>query len=187
MLAADVPFQAGVIGNDTQVTLFVSRVPSTLTDPTAAAAGDDLLPADLRRVTIYLGSNGGLCRQERPWVTADGVRNSADPDRTDEAADLIAPEVTGLSFEYFDGSAWQTVWDGSTPNTDGKSVLGPPRAIRATITFEFPEPGGLVTTKTVVHVFPVRAANGTTPPPVATDDSTTDTGTTSTTGTTGGM
>ncbi|MGL6097808.1 MAG: PulJ/GspJ family protein, partial [Fimbriiglobus sp.] len=26
-LAADVPFQAGVIGNDTQVTLFVSRVP----------------------------------------------------------------------------------------------------------------------------------------------------------------
>jgi hypothetical protein len=62
-------------------------------------------PADLRRITYYRGASG-LCRQERPWVTSDGVWNSADADRTDELGDLLAEEITDVQFQYFDGSSW---------------------------------------------------------------------------------
>ena len=193
-LAADVPFQAGVVGTDKQLTMFLSRVPQSLTDRQAAANPELLLPTDLRRVTYYLGSGGGLCRQDRPWVLAEGVRNSTDPDFTTEATDLIAPEVVDATFEYFDGSTWLSDWDGSYANTDGKSVTGPPRAIRVILILEFPETGDVVTRKTVQHTIAVRTANGLVPPAaLPTDDTmtTTDpaaaaTGTNGTT-TTGGM
>ncbi len=149
-LAADVPFQAGVIGTDRQLSLFASRLPQFLSDRTADPTA--VLPADLRRVIYYIGSNGGLCRQERPWVTADGVRNSSDPDRSTEDADLIAPEVADATFEYLDGGTWQSSWDGSQSTTDGTSVMGPPRAIAVTLVF--------ASGKQVRQVFAVRAANG---------------------------
>ena len=149
-LAADVPFQAGVIGTDRQLSLFASRLPQFLSDRTADPTA--VLPADLRRVIYYIGSNGGLCRQERPWVTADGVRNSSDPDRSTEDADLIAPEVVDATFEYLDGGTWQSSWDGSQSTTDGTSVMGPPRAIAVTLVF--------ASGKQVRQVFAVRAANG---------------------------
>jgi hypothetical protein len=149
-LAADVPFQAGVIGTERQLSLFASRLPQFLSDRTADPTA--VLPADLRRVIYYVGSNGGLCRQERPWVTADGVRNSSDPDRSTEDADLIAPEVVDATFEYLDGGTWQSSWDGSQSTTDGTSVMGPPRAIAVTLVF--------ASGKQVRQVFAVRAANG---------------------------
>ena len=117
VFAADVPFQAGVIGTDRQFTVFMSRVPESLVNPEAAADPTLILPGDLRRITYYLASDGsGLCRQERPWVTADGVRNSVDPDYTTEAADLIAPEVRDVTFEYLDAATGEylTEWDGGT-------------------------------------------------------------------------
>ncbi len=164
-LAADVPFQAGVIGTDRQLSLFSSRVPQWMSDRTVAADSTMQLPADLRRVTYYIGSSGGLCRQERPWVTADGVRNSADPDRSTEATDLIAPEVVDVIFEYLDGGTWQSSYDGSQATADATSVMGPPRAIRVTLTF--------ASGKQMQQVFAVRAANGLYAP-AATTDSTTD-------------
>jgi prepilin-type N-terminal cleavage/methylation domain-containing protein len=172
-VAADVPFQAGVMGTDKTLTVFVSRVPLTLTDAAAASNTEVQQPADLRRVTYYLASDGsGLCRQERPWVTADGVRNSVEPDRSDEAADLIAPEVKDVSFEYLDAGFWLGEWDGSLPGTDGVTVTGPPRAVRATFTLEVPVRGGGVVEKKVQHVFLVRSAVGTYVPPTegATED-----------------
>ena len=173
------PFGAGVYGSSTQVTLFVSRVPQGMTDPTATAvdAGGGV-SADLRRVSYYVGGGGGLCRQDRPWATAAGVGDTAEPDYSAEAADIIAPEVTSATFEYFDGTSWLTDWDGSLPGADGVTPYGPPRAIRATLTFEFPDAkGGDPVTRRVVHVFPVRAADGLYVPPTTTDSATTtDTG-----------
>jgi prepilin-type N-terminal cleavage/methylation domain-containing protein len=161
--AADVPFQAGVFGGPQQLTLFGSRVPPGLTNRETVAAGTDQVPADLMRATYYLHSSGrGLCRQVRPWVTADGVRNSFDPDRSTEDADLIAEEVTDLYFEYFDGASWAGEWDGSQTQTDGKSVQGPPRAVRVTLTLQ--TPSGRV--KQIQHTFPLRAAVGLYQPPV---------------------
>jgi hypothetical protein len=168
VFAADVPIQAGVIGTDRQLTVFMSRVPESLVNPEAAADPTLVLPGDLRRITYYLASDGsGLCRQERPWVTADGVRNSSDPDYTTEAADLIAPEVKDVTFEYLDATTGEylTSWDGGTVGADGVTPSGPPRAIRATFVLEFPGTGGGMVQKQVQHVFPVRSAVGTYVPP----------------------
>jgi type II secretory pathway pseudopilin PulG len=164
VFAADVPVQAGVIGTDRQFTVFASRVPESLINPEAAADPTLLLPGDQRRITYYLASGvTGLCRQERPWVTADGVRNSVDPDYTTEATDLIAPEVKDVTFEYLDATTGEylTSWDGGMVGADGVTPTGPPRAIRATFVLEFLGPGGGTVQKQVQHVFPVRSAVGT--------------------------
>jgi prepilin-type N-terminal cleavage/methylation domain-containing protein len=160
--AADVPFQAGVFGGPQQVTLFVSRVPPSLVSWEPMMVGVDQLPSDLARVTYYLSSAGrGLCRQVRPWVTADGVRNSFEPDRSTEDLDLIAEEVIDIFFEYFDGGVWLGEWDGSQAQTDGMTVRGPPRAVRVTMTLLLP--GGQI--RDIQHVFPIRAAVGLYLPP----------------------
>ncbi len=180
----NIPFHAGVIGTDKQLTAFVSRVPESMTDPEAALDPTALLPADVRRVTYYLSPDGlGLCRQERPWATADGVWNSADPDLSTADRDVIAPEVKDVTFEYFDGADWQSSWDGSQPGSDGVTPLGPPRAVRATFVLQFPGRGGEVTERRVQHVVPIRAAVGTYTPP----DTGTTTGPAGGTTTTGGM
>ncbi len=160
--AVNLPFHGGVIGTDKQLTVFTSKVPESATNPDALANPGSLYPADLRRVTYYLGPTGsGLCRQERPWVTADGVGNSADPDTSTEATDVIAPEVQDVTFEYFDGSDWQTSWDGTQLGADGVNLMGPPRAIRVTFTLQSTGRGGQTVERQVQHVFPVRAAVGT--------------------------
>lgn len=172
-VSADVPFQGGVFGSDRQLTLYVSRVPTDLLDVNSAAMtalGGDPKP-DLRRITYYLGATGGLCRQEQFLVTADGVRNSTDPDYTREANDLIAEEVIDLSFEYYDGGTWSSTWSGDDENEDGKTVKGPPRAIRMTMIIQ--DDNG--NQKTIEHVFAIRAAVGTYTPPVPPADDTTTT------------
>jgi hypothetical protein len=162
MQSTDIPLPIGVIGSDKQLTIFTSRVPNTLVDPMSLLDPAVLQPADLRRVSYYLApSSTGLCRQERPWVTADGVRNSPDPDYSTEDGDMFSPEVTDVTFEYFDGTDWQTAWDGTMPDTDGVTPIGPPRAIRVTLTFQMPGRGSATVQKQVRHVFPIRAAVGT--------------------------
>ena len=179
--AADIGFQAGIMGTDKQLTVFHSRVPLALTTVdglSVAAASDAATPSDLYRVTYWISPGNGLCRQERPWVTADGIRDNADPDYSTEATDVLVPEVTDATFEYFDGSAWQSSWnpDGSTMSDDGVTPIGPPRAVRVTLNFSFPSnrPNGSAYETTLVKVIPVRAAPGTLTPQMITPS--TDTG-----------
>jgi len=179
---ANVPFGAGVVGSDKQVTLFVSRLPTALTDLDVVNATDVALPSDLRRVTYYLATDGGLARQSKPWVTADGVWNATDPDRSTEAAEVIAPEVIDASFEYYDGGTWLSTWDGSATAIDGTSLTGPPRAIRVTLVLEFASRGGRQQ-KRVSQVIPLRAAVGNYQP----TDTAAPATTTPATSTTGGM
>lgn len=174
--AADLPFQGGLFGSEKQVTLFVSRVPPALAHPEtadAALVGTIDTRPDLRRVTYYMSAKG-LCRQERPWVTADGIRNSADPDRADEDGDLISEEVTDVTFSYFGSSGWQSTWTGSDTASDGGSVAGPPRAIMITMVVKT---AGSSESKTISHVIAVRAAIGLATPP-ETEAETTETTTT---------
>ncbi len=171
---ADIPFQAGIVGTNNQLIIFLSRSPDYLrkrgvaADPTAPA------PSDLVKVTYYMHSTGkGLCRQEQQWVTSDGIWNTTDPDRTNEDGDRIAPEVVNVSFEYASGSGYTSSWDGSVADASGATNQGPPRAVRMTITLEFILKDGTTTTKDVSHVYPIRAAIGTggsvyTPPSTAT-------------------
>lgn len=195
--AADVPFQAGVIGSDFQMTIFVSRVPFALGDANTFARiqaqdGDGTgTGSDLVRVTYWManGGSGPLCRQERPWVTADGVRDSTDPDTSDEAGDVIVDDVTAIQFEYFDGSSgsWTNSWDGSTPGADGVTPMGPPRAVRVTLTIDLPgaRPNDAHTSRTVVQVIPIRTSAGLATPPLL-DTGSGDTSSTSSTTTTTG-
>ena len=125
-------------------------------------------------------------------MTADGVRNSVDPDLTyGEENDVIAGEVKDLTFEYFDGSGWAGSWDGSILGPDGVTPQGPPRAVRVTLTMEFPanRTGQPPVTRTAVQVIPIRAAPGTFTPtlldPYSEGTTTTDPAATGTTGTTG--
>ncbi len=175
----DIPFQSGIVGNDQQLTAFVSKPPKYLSDRNVPYDSTVLNPGDLVRVTYYLHSSGkGLCRQERPWVTADGIWNSTDPDRSTEEDDLIAPEVANVAFEYASGTGYVSDWDGSQAGTDGCPNQGPPKAVKMTLTFEFPpeRAGGDPIRKTVVHVLPVRASVGPGPATTTTTETTTTTG-----------
>ena len=162
--AADIGFQAGIIGTDKQLTVFASRLPSMMTSARGLSdTSGAQLPSDLVRITYWISQNGGLCRQERPWVTADGVRNSSDPDLTDEAGDTLVQEVSDVTFEYFhpkDG--WMPSWDGSQMSPDGVTPIGPPRAVKVTLVYSIPSTrrGDPPFEHTVVQVIPVRSAPG---------------------------
>lgn len=162
------PFQGGVVGTDQQLTLFVSKVPRSLlelrpSDPKWSNA-TTLLPPDLKRVTYYMASSGvGLCRQERPWLTAAGTGDVTTLDTSMEEQEVIAPEVTAVSFSYLDGTSEDGVseWDGTAASADGVTpVTGPPRAVKVTLDFATLDDRGQTVTKRVVHVFPLRAAIG---------------------------
>ena len=163
-------FQGGVIGTNEQLILFVSRVPTWLSDREVAADPNAILPSDAHRVSYYHHSGGkGLCRQDKPWITADRVGDSTDIDREAEDAEVIAPEVVALQFEYADGTGYLGEWDGTQASIDGSSATGPPRAVRVTLTFEYADRAGAKAQKKIVHVFPLRAAVGLLPADAATD------------------
>lgn len=144
--AMAIPFQAGVIGDQNKLTIFVSRVAGQGKNLDESGEGPN--PADIRRVTYWL-TDWGLARQEIPWVTSDRLRNSTDPDFEDgkeERDYVIADEVTNLLFEYWDGSAWAETWDGRQTKEDGQTITGPPMAIRVRLWLKVPggEPGEVV-------------------------------------------
>ncbi|MCU0705182.1 MAG: prepilin-type N-terminal cleavage/methylation domain-containing protein [Fimbriiglobus sp.] len=178
----NLPFQAGLVGTTNQLIVFLSRSPEYLRK---RGATDAAITPDLVKVTYYLHSSGkGLCRQERPWVTADGVWNTTEPDRTTEDTDRIASEVVNVAFEYASGSGYVSDWDGSVADATGATNQGPPRAVRMTLTLEFTLRDGTTTTKDVSHVYPLRAAAGT--GSFANTQSTDSTGTGTATTSTGG-
>lgn len=158
-LGENIPFQAGVVGTPFEMSLFVSRVPMALTLPDAMFMPSGTLPADVRKVTYYMQPGLGLCRQEMPWATAQGVRNTIGV-MFPMPTDLIAPEVVDASFEYFEGGVWIGEWDGANLMTDGNSVIGPPRAIAVNLIMEFPERNGQFSQRIIRQVFAVRSANG---------------------------
>jgi hypothetical protein len=160
-----ITYQVGVMGNDSQLTIFVSRVPTILATPGAlnqTMATNDQQPSDLYRVDYWVAQGGGLCRKETPWVTSDTAGGTADIDRSTEATDVIVPEVAqnGLLVEYLDtGGQSTSSWDGSSATPPS-----PPKAVRITVTFNVPAPGGQSTTQAVSQVFVMRTAQGDTVP-----------------------
>jgi hypothetical protein len=171
-----VQFNLGVQGDTNRLTIYVSRVPSELlvtNDPTASGA---VLPtvSDLRRITYWLaGGSGdataGLARQEVKVATSDDAINSMPPDIPDELTYVIAEEVKSLEFQYFDGTNWQTSWDGTALGSDGMTPMGPPLAIQIKVGIS-PKNGDPDNLKYYRHVVTIPTANGST---VATQQTTT--------------
>jgi hypothetical protein len=149
--ADPVSFNVGIRGDATSLVISSYRVQK----PRAVAAGvTEEKISDLRRVSIWLAKSGdsvyGIARHEIKQATAEDV-DKAPTDLPNQQDRVFAKEVFDVKFQYFDGSSWQDEWDGSAPaGEDGLSVVGPPAAIRVTITLrssmnhtrpEYNEPG----------------------------------------------
>lgn len=129
--APPVVFSIGVRGDSTRVSIFLSRLSRNVITPPSDGSGESLLLSDVTRITYFLAPEGGLARQEIRLVTSDAVDSA--PEVLDESSVVIAEEVTDFELQYFDGSAWQSSWDGSETSTDGSTPKGPPRAIELRI------------------------------------------------------
>lgn len=131
-------FNLGVEGTDTVLMLTSSRVARELLASDKRLLDPNSLPkvSDLRRVSYWFsedGTNPGLARQELTNVTGEDILNQP-PDVPNASECIIAPEVKTVLFEYFDGQNWQPTWSGSQMAADGQTPLGPPSAIRITLT-----------------------------------------------------
>jgi hypothetical protein len=151
-------FNQGIQGDEAHLVLYVNKAARNEKDEMGPISGP-------RKVCYWLagGADGplGLARQEVKLATSpDGLAIEVP---ADEAAYVIAPEVTNLVFEYFDGSTWQPVWDGMALLEDGKTPVGPPVAIAITIsigTTRETATGPLLRQTTVRHVVQLPTANG---------------------------
>ncbi|QJW97188.1 type II secretion system protein GspJ [Frigoriglobus tundricola] len=156
-------FQGGVYCQDpTTLVLFLGRTPESFTrygDPNTQQPR-----SDQRQVVYKFVSGSGLYRSEQPWVLASGLTLDLDPGASGSV--LLSSEVSGVVFEFTDGTSgeWQTSWDGTVPGPDGVTPLGPPRAVRVTLTLPGAGASGQQSTKTVVQVFVIRTAPGTNTP-----------------------
>jgi hypothetical protein len=167
-----IPFQAGVIGETDRLTIYAARVAGFGKD--VDESGERPNAADARRVTYWM-TDKGLARQERPWITSLNLQTSTDPeieDGKEEHDYVIADEVTRIQFEYWDGSTWTDSWDGRATNADGKTLKGPPMAIRVHFWLKLPgEDPGQTVEKEFRHTIHVRTAAG----PATADTTTTGT------------
>jgi prepilin-type N-terminal cleavage/methylation domain-containing protein len=167
-LIGPVKFNLGVQGDVNRVMLYLSRVPRELN----VAGGSAAPSSDLRRVSYWLAGGAseplGLARQELRLATAEEALGGL-PASGDEPLYVIAEEVKSLEFRYYDGTAWQESWDGSTvgDTTTGASI-GPPAAIEIKIGIvpagmrKQPRPLDMpeMTLKYFRHVVAIPTANG---------------------------
>jgi hypothetical protein len=149
----------GLVGNQTQIQLDVSRLPrleeyvSMLDQQT----GDfDDVPSDLKTVAYYVQAGGISGGVEDPLNPGGGttaqprgglVRRSLDRAVTTQAAttgsvsrlsqtgELLAPEIVAIEFAYWDGAMWQVEW-----NSDAYGEL--PLAVRISIAMGDPTASG---------------------------------------------
>ena len=126
----------GVFGEADRLVLTGSWLPKDLT----RIQEGQTQTSDLRRVVYWLvttGSKTGLARQELTNVTAQDAGNLP-PEVSDPGSFVIAPEVTKFSLEYFDGTQWQTSWDGTALDANSSLPIGPPALIAINITIARP-------------------------------------------------
>jgi WAS/WASL-interacting protein len=133
-------------------------------DPTNGITSDAVLT--VYWIVMNGNDSAGLARAEFRQATSTNIDpTSFDPTTLPNQKDyIIAPEVKSIVFEYYDGTAWQTYWDGtSTPTTDGSTPPhGPPAAIRVTITLKATATaadGSAQDGPTYQSVIPIPAAN----------------------------
>jgi hypothetical protein len=125
----------GLIGNQSQIQIDLSRLPRleeyvAMLDDTIE--GIDDVPSDLKTVAYFVQSEGTLGGVLDPLDALDPeaasggsgglVRRSLDRAATVEAAitgglsrlnqtgELLAPEIAGIEFSYWDGVTWQLEW-----------------------------------------------------------------------------
>lgn len=174
-LAVAVLQKPGLIGNQNQIQVDVSRLPRleeylVLLDGTNADLRD--IPSDIKTVAYFVQAAGAVDGVQDAWdadaagnVPIGGgsglVRRSLDRaatmhasltggvSRLSQTGDMLAPEIVGIEFAYWDGFTWQLQW-----STDVFGEL--PLAVRVTLTMLAPGqgagPGGEPATRVFAHV-----------------------------------
>jgi prepilin-type N-terminal cleavage/methylation domain-containing protein len=156
--AAPVLFSVGVQGDNTQVTIYQTRMTRNVINPPNAATSSQMPYAcDVRRICYFMASSGGLARQEVLMPTISTSLAALPPTDLDTYSKVLASEVTSMQITYYDGSNWNQTWDGSTLGADGKTPIGPPLAIQFTIVMQVPNSDETVTYN---HVVSFDAAPG---------------------------
>ncbi len=143
----------GLIGNQSQIMIDVSRVPRleeyqwVLGD---SAAGMSDLPSDIKTVSYFVqapgtlgvsdplqtispttavsGSSGGLIRRQLDRQITKYALEMGNLTGLNITGDLLAPEVLALEFGYWDGFLWQPEW-----NSDFRRALPVAVQVRLTI------------------------------------------------------
>lgn len=115
----------GLYGNMLEIQVDVSRLPrldefQSMMAPDAMAAATDI-PSDLKTVSYYvapadpsatsLNASGGLVRRVLDRAVMQYAGSFGDLSIADASAQVIAPEVTSIQFQYFDGVGWYPEWD----------------------------------------------------------------------------
>jgi hypothetical protein len=151
-----------VVGDSQHLSLYIGKVP----DYKQNQKNQNLPPQnwnDLRRVCYWVAQDGGLARQEIQIPTAQDIVNQTTPwGAGDENQYIIAPKVTEVTFEYYDGSTWNDSWqmNGIQFQADNKTPVGPPMAIRVTLTVKGGAGNDSSQTKTYQHVIAIPTADG---------------------------
>lgn len=96
-----------------------SRMSDTLSVAWFLAGGDGALASSV--------AGPGLARMEGDRLTMQLADTSGDVSSMASRVKIVAPEVTGLEFRYFDGVEWATEWDSTT-------MQGLPFAVEVTFT-----------------------------------------------------
>ncbi len=81
------------------------------------------------------------------------------PDIANAGSFVFAPEVKKFSLEYYDGTTWQTTWDGTALNNN--LPIGPPALIAINLTIATPSgrAGEKAKETNIRHVVAIPSAN----------------------------
>jgi prepilin-type N-terminal cleavage/methylation domain-containing protein len=145
----------GVMGSANELHLYVTKVP--------ADALRGALASDIRKISYWMGpTTGGLCRVEHGVILSqEGLMPIAPLE--DDSLFLVAPEVIGAQFRYFDGAGWFEAWDSSEIGPDQVTPIGPPRAIEIVLLVQQPSARNALVPrepKMYRHVVVIPTANG---------------------------
>lgn len=150
-------FNLGVQGDSTILHLYISQSPKDADkNPTSTLS-------DLRRVSYWLAGTAeaplGLARYEVKLATSSDGLSTQVPENGSPF--VISKQVSDVTFEYFDGTAWLPAWDGASLMADGKTPQGPPVAVAVTLTIKSPAlRPGVQRQSTLRHVVFLAPSNG---------------------------
>lgn len=143
----------GLFGNKSELQLDVSRLPrleqyQKLLGGTGSVTD---VPSDLKTVAYYVrgpaaappdtgfapqgtltasdSMRAGLVRRELDRAVSQYANEQGRMEQLNQQGELIAPEVVGLEFRYFDGSQWLEFWD-------SQQIQGLPLAVEVTVAIQ---------------------------------------------------
>lgn len=143
----------GLIGNQYEIQIDVSRLPRLeeymplLLGNTDGSLQD--VPSDIKTVSYYVApagvlndelgfqpgalsqQPGGLARRQLDRQTTKYAVENGDVLRLQQSAQLLAPEITSIEFQYWDGAQWLMQWHsddfgGLPPAVQVRITLAPP-------------------------------------------------------------